>query len=122
MIELSGIVVEGKHIGHKIGFPTANIKPDASAVIPDIGVYAGEIHIDDGDPIWYRCLIDHGFQPTIPSGRETIEVFILDFHRNIYGARVELRFTDYLREEVKFDSVKSLQAQLKRDEQTVRAL
>ena len=122
MTEIKGIVVHGKHVGHTIGFPTANVKPEpADQRIPKVGVYAGELQIE-GEAQWWRCLIDHGYQPTIPSGKETIEVFILDFHRDIYGKLVRVRFTGHLRAERKFDSVDALKAQLARDVERVRLL
>ena len=119
-MEITGVVVGGKHVGHTIGFPTANIKPEPlNQPVPENGVYAGEIRIED-EMKWRQCLINHGFQPTIPSGKETIEVYILDFHRDIYAATVALRFTHRLRSEQKFESVEALKEQLNRDVESVR--
>ncbi len=110
-----GVVVYGKRVGHTLGFPTANVKPQPlDQRVPRRGVYVGEIRIED-EAAWRRCLINHGFQPTIPSGKETIEVFILDFSGDIYGAKVELAFERYLRAEKKFAGVDALKAQLARD-------
>ena len=116
---IRGTVVHGKHLGHTIGFPTANVEPEAGASIPHIGVYAGEILISS-ETKRRRCLINHGFQPTLPSGKETIEVYIVDFDSDIYGASVCLWLHTYLRAEQKFDSIESLKAQLARDVERLR--
>lgn len=118
---IEGRVVEGKHIGHTIGFPTANIKPLPGQHVPENGVYAGEIVIEGADEP-RLCLINHGLQPTIPSGKTTIEVYILDFHENIYGKKVRLSFLHFIRKEKKFESVELLKAQLTRDVATARQL
>ena len=88
-IQIRGEVVVGKQLGHTIGFPTANIRPFPEQKLPENGVFIGEIEIDT-IPGVYRCVVDHGMQPTLPSGRSTIEAFILDFHQDIYGCSVML--------------------------------
>ena len=119
-MQITGTVEGGKHVGHTLGFPTANIRPEPTGQdLPMHGVYAGTIRIED-EMKWWQCLINYGMQPTIPSGRETIEVYILDFKRNIYAATVTLQFTKYIRAEHKFDSVDELKAQILLDIESVR--
>lgn len=118
-IRIEGVVVSGKRVGRTIGFPTANIEPTGEYELPPRGVYAGEILIE-GETEWRLCMVNHGMQPTIPSGKKTIEAYILDFDSNIYGKRVTIWFTRFLRHERKFSSVDELIEQLERDVLEVR--
>ncbi|MDL2205456.1 riboflavin kinase [Eubacteriales bacterium OttesenSCG-928-N13] len=119
-ITIHGTVVQGKHMGHRLGFPTANVQPDPGQQLPENGVYIAELKLH-GEQQWRRCVVNQGMQPTLPSGRATIEAFILDFHRDIYGERLTLRFLALLRHEHRFDSIELLIEQLGRDEQDARA-
>ncbi len=112
--EIRGTVISGKRIGHTLGFPTANIEPEPGTALPENGVYVAELRIGDARE-WLRCVLNQGMQPTLPSGRRTIEAHILDFHRDIYGQKVALRFLKRLRPERKFDSKEALVAQLQKD-------
>lgn len=119
MNEILGTVVEGKRVGHTLGFPTANVMPDAGQPLPENGVYIGELRLAGGR-VWRRCVVNQGMQPTLPSGRMTIEAYILDFDRDIYGKRVRLRFLKLLRREKKFASLDALVAQIRADERMAR--
>jgi len=94
---LPGEVVEGRKIGRKIGFPTANIRPaDKHKLIPGDGVYAVEAMIDK--KIW-PGMLSIGRNPTVnkkPPVR-SIEVNIFNFKRDIYGKKVEIFFRKRLR-------------------------
>lgn len=119
VVTILGIVVDGKRVGRTLGFPTANVQPFPGQDVPRTGVYIGEIRIE-GEDAARRCLINHGYQPTIPSGKSTIEVCILDFDGDIYGRGVALRFLTFLRDERRFGSVEALKAQLARDVEMAR--
>ncbi|MBD5360825.1 MAG: riboflavin biosynthesis protein RibF [Bacteroides sp.] len=107
---IEGKVVTGRQIGRTIGFPTANIQPsEANALMPPIGVYAGEV---DGRP----AVINIGRRPTVNNGNDvTIEVHILDFQGDLYGRHLRVEFLRRLRPEMKFSGLDELKAQIQKD-------
>ena len=111
---ITGTVVEGRKIGREIGFPTANILPDADKPIPAGGVYAVEVNTEFGR---FPGMLSIGLNPTIdPSNRKTsIEVNIFDFDRDIYNQKISITFRKRLRDEIRFDSIEQLVAQMKLD-------
>jgi riboflavin kinase/FMN adenylyltransferase len=114
---ITGPVVGGNKIGHKIGFPTANIDlQDEYKLITAMGVYACRI-LYDGK--LYHGMGNIGYRPTINKGDLTIEVHIFDFEKDIYGETITIFFVDRIRDEEKFDNLKALKNQLIRDKETV---
>lgn len=112
---MNGTVVRGKELGRKIGYPTANIKPDfENKLIPKNGVYAVEIKFEDGK---FKGVMSIGLNPTINDkpGERTIEANIFDFDREIYGAKVCVIFRFRLRDEIKFNSLSELAEQIESD-------
>jgi riboflavin kinase/FMN adenylyltransferase len=69
-------------------------------------------------------MVNLGYRPTMGSGGSDriLEVYILDFDRDIYGKDLELRFVRYLRPEKKFENVDALVRQIERDVQQAREL
>ncbi len=112
---LKGIVVEGKKIGRKLGYPTANIKPGyIHKLIPADGVYAVEVQLENKR---MKAMLSIGFNPTVsePAGERSIEVHIFDFEKNIYGKGIEIIFRYRLRDEVKFKNTEQLSRQIELD-------
>ena len=114
---IAGQVIRGRGIGVRLGFPTANIKPNHTAV-PAQGVYAAKAWIHDVD---YPAAVNIGIAPTISHADLTIEAHLLDFSRDITGGGIELEFFQRLRPERKFPSRDALVEQIARDVETVRA-
>lgn len=113
--ETDGTVVHGDARGRLLGFPTANIKVKSTVRLPRIGVYAVKIQIGEN---WHIGMGSIGHNDTFGDGRDlTVEVYILNFHQDIYGEQVTVRWNHYLRDQVKFDGAESLIVQLKQDEQ-----
>ncbi|OTN86456.1 riboflavin biosynthesis protein RibF [Enterococcus sp. 7E2_DIV0204] len=113
--ETDGTVVHGDARGRLLGFPTANIKVKSTVRLPRIGVYAVKIQIGES---WHIGMGSIGHNDTFGDGRDlTVEVYILNFHQDIYGEQVTVRWNHYLRDQVKFDGAESLIVQLKQDEQ-----
>ncbi len=111
-------VVEGKKLGRKIGYPTANLEKDLQYVLPKVGVYYGNVIIDEKS---YAAMISVGYNPTVELLQSpVIEAHILDFNENIYYKTVEVEFIDRIRDEIKFNSLEALIEQLKSDELWVR--
>jgi riboflavin kinase/FMN adenylyltransferase len=112
---LKGKVIAGKKIGRKLGFPTANIRPDDRyKLIPADGVYAVEINIDGETK---PGMLSIGTNPTVNriTGKRSIEVNIFDFEKDIYGLEIEVLFRYRLRNEIRFDSIELLTRQMETD-------
>ncbi|HAY33747.1 MAG TPA: bifunctional riboflavin kinase/FAD synthetase [Ignavibacteria bacterium] len=111
---LTGTVVEGKKLGRELGYPTANIQPDSEfKLIPAIGVYAVTAETDGNE---YFGMLSIGKNPTVTDDESIkIEVNLFEFDREIYGNKIKIKFTEYLRKEMKFDSVNELKVQMAND-------
>lgn len=115
---VTGVVEHGKGLGHTLGFPTANIRPDGQTHREN-GVYAAAVWLD-GEPRPRPAMINQGSHPTAPEGKPTIEAHILDFSGDLYGRRVRFEYHRFLRPEQRFGSLDALKAQLARDLQSTR--
>ena len=111
---LTGTIVEGKKIGRSLGFPTANILPEETKLIPANGVYAVEVMFESAS---FPGMLSIGTNPTIDSsnGDRSIEVNILNFNREIYGSAITVNLRKRLRDERKFDNISHLVAQMEID-------
>lgn len=116
---IKGKVTEGNQLGTRLGFPTANIRPDfAPKIIPGTGVYATKIVVDN---TIYPSMTYIGKRPTVNStDKPVIEVNIFDFKDDIYDREITLTFFEKIREDYKFDSVEELRKMLIKDEEKVR--
>jgi riboflavin kinase/FMN adenylyltransferase len=112
-----GKVVEGAKRGQTLGFPTANLE-FSDELYPKPGVYAVEME-------WHQQrfngLANVGRNPTfVPEQNEkgksvSLEVYILNFNRNIYGEEIQVNFKRRIRDEVRFESSSLLIEQIKKD-------
>jgi riboflavin kinase/FMN adenylyltransferase len=110
---LRGTVIQGEHLGQKLGFPTANL--DVTGLLtPPPGVYAAEAQIGF---VRRRAAVNIGHRPTVPSAdpRLHVEAHLLDFEGGLYGQALELEFLKKLREERKFPNLDALRAQIDAD-------
>ena len=115
---LSGTVVNGKKLGGKIGYPTANINiKETYKLIPKTGVYIVLSKIQD---VNVYGMMNIGNRPTVGGSHQTIEVHFFDFNANLYHQQLTIKLLYFLRDEQKFDSIEHLMLQLKKDEQTAR--
>jgi len=118
---LTGIVEQGKRIGHTIGVPTANLRVERKMMIPASGVYAAYVAEYDAykaETIGSRkpAVVNIGNNPTIDSGNPvTIEAHILGFSGDLYGRRISIDFIDRIRGEIKFESLGALKARIEKD-------
>ena len=120
--EVRGVVVHGDERGRTIGFPTANIEVPNQICIPADGVYAGVFVRQDGTI--HNCAINLGRRPTFyeHADHSMLEAHLLDFSENLYGEKVKLIFTHFLRGERKFENIDALKMQLKLDIEQTRAV
>jgi riboflavin kinase/FMN adenylyltransferase len=113
--QVKGTIVEGKKLGRKLGFPTANLVPEEpDKLIPANGVYAVEVFVEDER---YKGVMSIGLNPTVNKNPElrSLEVNIFDFDRDIYGAEITIIFRFRLRSEMVFGSLSDLAAQIELD-------
>lgn len=112
---MNGTIVGGRQIGRRLGFPTANIRPDyPEKLIPKDGVYAVETILRGSK---FMGVMSIGFNPTISRKTEirTIEVNIFDFEGDAYGEKICVIFRYRLRDEVVFETQEQLADQIARD-------
>ena len=113
----SGEVIKGNQLGRTIGYPTANLQiNDADKLIPANGVYAVSVIID-GDETTYRGMMNIGIRPTVAGTNRVIEVNIFDFDEMIYGKNIKVTLLKQLRNEIKFNGLDALKAQLALDKE-----
>lgn len=117
--EIAGVVQKGPHLGRKLGFPTANVYPSERQLIPPRGVYVAQTVLEGRKLL---SVINVGVRPTVSldSSEVVVESHILDFHENIYGKYIEVRFLRKLREEKKFPTLEALKAQIQKDVDAAR--
>ena len=112
---IDGIVEQGKHLGRRLGFPTANIRPEGvSGPWPENGVYVAALWLA-GEKEAHLCMLNQGLHPTAPEGKPTIEAHVLDFDGDLYGRAVRVEYLCFLRPEHRFSGLEALVAQLNRD-------
>ncbi|MBQ4377004.1 MAG: riboflavin biosynthesis protein RibF [Bacteroidales bacterium] len=102
---LTGTVEQGRHVGSRLGIPTANISPDEQRMIPQEGVYAVRVEIDDKE---WRGVSNVGTSPTFGVTKSLIETHIIGFDGDLYGSRLSIDFVERLRDTRHFDSVEAL--------------
>lgn len=114
---MQGLVVRGRSMGAKLGFPTANLLPEKYLVVPRSGVYMTQTEVDGNV---YKSLTNIGKNPTFKLKRVSVETHILDFENDIYDEAVEVFFIKRIRGEKKFDGVENLSRQIQEDISYVR--
>ncbi|HJA16182.1 MAG TPA: bifunctional riboflavin kinase/FAD synthetase [Candidatus Butyricimonas faecavium] len=121
LYSVTGKVVYGHHLGHKIGFPTANIQvADERKLLPAIGVYAVKVIIEQEI---FNGMLNIGIRPTVSNdGQVSCEVYIFDFSRDLYGKNITINFIDRIRGERKFNDIEELRAQLQKDQEKILKL
>ena len=117
---LNGRVIHGAQRGRTIGFPTANLETTGE-LLPALGVYSGWLDFGDGPA---PAVINLGRKPTfVTDGATSLEVHILDASDlDLYGADCRVFFDARIRDEVTFDGIDSLRAQIGRDAAQARTL
>ena len=121
---MSGIVVRGEQLGRKLGYPTANLAVDhAIKLIPGQGVYAAWAQLE-GEESYLPAMVNIGTRPTVTAigSPVKIEVHLLSGGRQCYDERLSVLFVERLRDEMTFDGLKGLTAQLHEDEHKARAI
>lgn len=107
-----GNVVHGKHRGRKLGFPTANIQLSDNYLLPSSGVY---LTITSFDGKKFLSMTSIGENITFNERDYKIESHLIDFNDNLYGEKIKIEFVEFIRDNIKFNSVEELIEQIKKD-------
>ena len=114
---LTGTVVTGRKLGHKLGFPTANIELPEGVIVPRHGVYVCRAFVGDKE---YMAVCNVGNRPTVEGHQVRTETWILDYSGDLYGQCVTLEFFRFIRAEQRFDSLEELKFAVQLDSSYTR--
>jgi riboflavin kinase/FMN adenylyltransferase len=117
---IEGVVVRGDRRGHKLGFPTANVKVGPEVDLAD-GVYAGTVELADGTR--RLAAVSLGRRPQYyEAGERLVEAYLLDFDGDLYGSRIRIMIGRFVREQRAYASEGELLGQIALDVKAVCAL
>jgi len=116
---LNGRVTGGAGQGLELGFPTANLDIAPEQALPADGVYATWAYIDGKA---YQSMTNVGKHPTFGGSQRTVEVYVLDYHSDLYGHELKIDIMAQLRSEERFDTVDELKKQITEDVKQGRAI
>jgi len=111
---LGGTVVPGNAIGRTLGVPTANLRLHEEKFLPAHGIYA----------VWARIgsesarrpgAMSIGVRPTFGGQERTLEVHLIDWSGDLLGADLEVELVDWIRPELRFESVEALSVAMRED-------
>ena len=114
---LTGTVVTGRKLGHKLGFPSANIELPEGVIVPRHGVYACRAYVGERS---YLAVCNVGSRPTVQGHQVRTETWLLDFSGDLYGQSVTLEFFWFLRPEQRFQSLDALKEAVLQDAENTR--
>lgn len=109
---ISGRISKGQQLGRTLGYPTINIKL-GNRVLVIKGIFCVKVSFQNGNT--YHGSASLGTRPTVNGNTNVLEVFLLDFNKQVYGQNVEVFFYHKIRNEVKFDSLDELKRHIKED-------
>ena len=109
---LESKIIYGNQLGRKIGFPTANLDISKEQILPR-GVFAVLVYLNGKK---YKGICNIGLRPTVAiNGLPSVEIFIFDFNKNIYGQILKVEFIEKIRSEKRFNGLGELTEQINRD-------
>ena len=116
-----GHVAHGRGLGeHRFHCPTANLT-DEQIILPPAGVYAARAFLEGEEQCPHGAAVYIGSAPTLDDTATAamptpvLEVHLLDFHKNLYGAAMEVEFFDFIRPDMRFCAHHILSAQIQKD-------
>ena len=115
---VSGIVISGQQLGRTLGVPTANIALEPTNRLKH-GIYAVRASVDGRT---HGGVASFGVRPTVDNGAPLLETYLFDFSGDIYGREMRVEFVARIRDELKFDSLEALKAEMARDMERARAI
>ena len=117
--QLSGEIIHGKSLGHKIGVPTINQTIPEGKIMPLFGVYCAKVTVEGKE---YHGIANVGSKPTVQNEPlYGLETHLFDCDADLYGKHVQTELLHFVRPEKKFETVEKLRMQLEEDKYTGRA-
>ena len=113
---VEGIVTPGRQIGQTIGFPTANIPIDEGAC--ERGVYRTRVQVEGIEEV-FDAMSNVGYNPSVGGSELRLESHLFGFEGDLYGRRIWVQLVEKIRDEIRFDSVEELRAQLEKDKEII---
>lgn len=108
-------VVDGQHLGRRLGAPTINQEMPQGLLLPRFGVYAS-VALADGR--WHSAVTNIGVRPTVGAPAPISETWLHSFSGDLYGENIRVELVDFIRPEKKFSSIDELSGQIVRDGKT----
>lgn len=118
---MTGRVVQGQQLGRKLGFPTANVRFPHRR-LPVAGIFAVRIRVRGAGAAPLSGVASIGTRPTVGGIEPLLEVYVFDFEGDLYGREIAVECVQFLRPELKFESLDAMVAQIHRDAAQARAL
>lgn len=116
---LEGEVIYGQQLGRKIGFPTANLDIKKEQILPR-GVFAVLVYLNGKK---YKGICNIGLRPTVAiNGLPSVEIFIFNFNKDIYGQILKAEFIQKIRSEKRFNGLDELTEQINNDCKTAQKI
>lgn len=115
---LTGTVVHGKHLGTRLGIPTANLPYPDGLVVPRKGVYAARVRVGSD---CYPAVTNVGTRPTVSGQNLNVESWILGYDGDLYGQEITVEFLKFLRPEKKFDSLEEMKEEIQKNARQTQA-
>lgn len=109
---VTSTVVDGQHLARRLGFPTVNLIPHSSQLIPKYGVYVTAVRVDGQKKYG---ITNVGVRPTVDTHILCVESHLFDFEGDLYGKEITVEFLHFIRGETKFDSVDKMAEQIDKD-------
>jgi riboflavin kinase/FMN adenylyltransferase len=109
---VAGEIRHGEKRGRDLGYPTANMVPDPACDLRH-GIYAVRFTRENGTV--HDGVASFGRRPTFDNGRPLLETYLFDFDGDLYGETALVSLVDWIRPELKFETVKDLVDQMDKD-------
>lgn len=116
---LMGMVLHGRKLATELGFPTANVEYPKEKIQIPFGVYVTQIEVEGES---FQGITNVGTKPTITEEKKVLaESYLLDFKGEIYGKQIKIYFYEFLRPELKFETIEHLKIQMQQDVEIAKA-
>lgn len=117
---LDMLIETGQQLGRRLGFPTMNQSFPSGVVMPRYGVYATRARI--GDTV-FPGVTSVGVRPTVGENLSPrAETYLPGFSGDLYDCRISTEFLHFLRDEIRFESLDALRAQIEEDSRRVLSI
>jgi riboflavin kinase / FMN adenylyltransferase len=118
---MTGRVVRGEQLGRKLGFPTANLRLPHRR-LPLSGIFAARVRVRGGAQVPLAAVASIGTRPTVGGLEPLLEVHVFDFVGDLYGREISVECVQFLRAELRFESLDAMVAQIRLDAAQAREL